>query len=85
MITTFTINLYYIDESGARKKQKGYAELTNKILSFDYYKRILTYDKEQKILGPYKPKVNSFKYTINYSVNNKRKTKEYIFLVKLPK
>lgn len=60
-------------------EQKDHAELANKILSLDKYKWILTYDKEQEILRLYKPKVKSFEYELNYSANNKRKAKEYMF------
>lgn len=43
------------------------------------YKWIVTYDIEDEIFKLYSPHVQSFEYILNYSANNKRKAKEFLF------
>lgn len=60
-------------------------QLAKNILSLKEYKWITTYDIEKEILKLYQPYVRSFIYQLNYSVNKKRKAKEFMFVSNVTK
>lgn len=60
--------------------KNSHKELANNILSLSDYKWITTYDIEDKILELYKDKSKAYTYSLLYSVRNKRRAKEYLFV-----
>ncbi len=53
--------------------------MAKSILSLDQYYWITTYDISDYILSLYYPHVPTYKYSLNYSANKKRKAEEYLF------
>lgn len=56
-----------------------HGKLAQNIINLKKYNWITTYDIEEEILKLYQGKVKSYTYSLNYSVNKKRKAKEFIF------
>lgn len=59
---------------------KEHKQLAQNILSLNKYKWITTYDIEDEILKLYRPYVDAYTYSLNYSANKKRKAKEFMFV-----
>lgn len=53
--------------------------LFNNILTLEDYKWIVTYDTAPEIQDIYKLVNNKYKYTLNYTANNRRKANEFLF------